>query len=346
MNQFYDYLFKDHLEGLNLVVESLGLIPLTDEQVEVYQYITSNFNITTINSIYDTTYNLVKSTKPELMDQLLLLRNEVDTIKLHHGTDNDTDVEYTPAVINSKVGRLFEVGNGSVQGMSKTIKAWNYSNKDKYVNWDIRSSQLSVITLLNEKYDLELELPTIEKFSTDKSFRKEYFDYLDIEEECEKPLYYSTLFGAQAKNSYKCVCYNLLGQDEDKIEQWKNDRLYLEIRSFYKVLGNKLRHEKELFNGILTIDATEKVKTKSGRNKYKYSKSQLVAFMMQGIESSFIFKLILECKKNNIPVYSYEFDGLVSGHGITEEIINNAKELSGFTNAVLEVKDFEDKFND
>jgi hypothetical protein len=31
---------------------------------------------------------------------------------------------------------------------------------------------------------------------------------------------------------------------------------------------------------------------------------------------------------------------------ITEEIINNAKELSGFTNAVLEVKDFEDKFND
>jgi len=60
--------------------------------------------------------------------------------------------------------------------------------------------------------------------------------------------------------------------------------------------------------------------------------------MLQGQEACFIHYLTIICTKNDIPVYKNEYDGLITGKEIPEELVQQAADVSGMANPVLELK--------
>lgn len=71
---------------------------------------------------------------------------------------------------------------------------------------------------------------------------------------------------------------------------------------------------------------------------YFRNSKKLSSFLLQGIESSFIFHLL---SANPDVCLSYEFDGLVVNKEIEEDLVEEARRISGFTSAKLIVKDFD-----
>ena len=60
--------------------------------------------------------------------------------------------------------------------------------------------------------------------------------------------------------------------------------------------------------------------------------------MLQGQKACFIHHLTVICSKNDIPVYKNEYDGLITGKVISEELVKQAAKASGMANPVLESK--------
>jgi hypothetical protein len=64
------------------------------------------------------------------------------------------------------------------------------------------------------------------------------------------------------------------------------------------------------------------------------------AFLLQGLEAAFIYTLITLSEDYGYEVRSCEHDGLIVYGDIPKEAVEKAQEMSGFTTAVLEPKEF------
>jgi hypothetical protein len=64
------------------------------------------------------------------------------------------------------------------------------------------------------------------------------------------------------------------------------------------------------------------------------------AFLLQGLEATFIYTLIALSEDYRYEVRSCEHDGLIVYGDIPKQAVEKAQEMSGFTTAVLETKEF------
>ena len=114
----------------------------------------------------------------------------------------------------------------------------------------------------------------------------------------------------------------------------------VELRSSVNMIGgdsDSIKFEDYCYNGIVFL------------NKYSSifaDPKKLSSFILQGIESSFIFHLSIALSYTDIEVISYEFDGIVTSKPIPEKYINYAREKSGFTTGQVLVKGFTKSLED
>lgn len=114
----------------------------------------------------------------------------------------------------------------------------------------------------------------------------------------------------------------------------------VELRSSVNAIGgdsDSIRFEDYCYNGIVFLNKYSSIFADS---------KKLSSFILQGIESSFIFHLSIALADVNIEVISYEFDGIVTSKPIPEKYINYAREKSGFTTGQVLVKDFTKSLED
>jgi len=185
-----------------------------------------------------------------------------------------------------------------------------------------------------------------------------------------KDCFYALIMGAQADNQHGTVYLNLKRHFKGNLEatkkahdrflelvdelitvtdQWR-DYIYCEAdrRYFYRHKG--LKHWKNQCGmrfkeyGIrddskshVLIDM-EKNKVVTAQRKIESCKRRLAAFMLQGQEACFIHHLTVISTKKGIPVYKNEYDGLITGKEIPEELVQQAAKASGMVNPVLESK--------
>lgn len=83
-----------------------------------------------------------------------------------------------------------------------------------------------------------------------------------------------------------------------------------------------------LFNGVNYVHK---------ENSIINNPKQLSSFYLQGIESAFIFHLCTLLP--NTDLYN-EFDGVVSREPIEDDVLEEARRLSGYKNAMVRVKPF------
>jgi hypothetical protein len=331
----------------NVVAQVLKTNPknqLSELQIESEATITRVINC---RSIVVGAYKLCdESTRVKVLKELIELASAkgLDITK-----DNQT---YVGSVVTSRTGRVFEI-LGGVQMASKWFKKLNYSNnhyndpvimstsKDTYYNYDLASSQPNIILHFHNKlvelgYIENSELPALEKYTTDKEYRDTYFKVYDITIGSGKKLGLATMFGAEASHCPGSTTKKIL-KTTNKINQWKYDPLYRDITGFYKVFAQYIRdhlidENGILFNGVRNVDTI---------NEYDNIKdSQLVACMLQGLESQFIMNLTIELYNNGYKVFSNEFDGVITNKPIDQSIIDKVIELTSFTRANPVIKDF------
>lgn len=114
----------------------------------------------------------------------------------------------------------------------------------------------------------------------------------------------------------------------------------VELRSSVNMIvgdSDSIKFEDYCYNGIVFL------------NKYSSifaDPKKLSSFILQGIESSFIFHLSIALADVGIEIVSYEFDGIVTSKPIPEKYINYAREKSGFTTGQVLVKDFTKSLED
>jgi hypothetical protein len=135
---------------------------------------------------------------------------------------------------------------------------------------------------------------------------------------------------------------NILSKFKDPIDIWlkyvkqyaKEQELtnieYFNLKVSNSNINDKLELDNNyIFNGIVYISKNSHIMN---------DKKMLSAFYLQGMESAFIYHLMTLLPHNTI--ISYEFDGLVVNMEIPEEIIQLARERSGFLTAVVVHKPF------
>lgn len=281
----------------------------------------------------------------------------------------------------SYTGRLF--ARNGVQGIAKISKSVIHEGK---FNYDIPNSQIRVLVQEFEKVKTRFwnEFSETERQYCEEGLKHliEYRDgdlkkediarNLRISVDDWKKCLYTLVFGGPLSaspetsigsimNKYKFVkgfnptkLYKELDKFKRPINIWLNycQRFYIE----YELTAEQ---EVDFNRAILAMDADI---SKYDPNDYcyngvvflsKYSdifldSKKLSSFILQGIESSFIFHLGIALNDRNagIEVISYEFDGIVTSKPIPEKYINYAREKSGFTTGQVLVKGFDKSLED
>ena len=264
----------------------------------------------------------------------------------------------------SYTGRLFQ--RQGLQGISRESKDIVHTGS---YNYDIPNSQLLILKqLLEEVYDKYSylfdeedrrrysNLGWITSYSLNKN---SIIKKVGIDPSDWKVSIYSIVFGSNLflnrENSVinTIVARNRLNKDFDLteyyetlkplsdlmtlwfkyVENYKKDyklspyseSILIRLENTYDLSIDGSRY---IYNGLMFIDK---------RDKLFDSKKRLSAFLLQGIEASFILTLSMAVRKDTL---SYEFDGLVTNKPIAEELIEEARRVSGFKYGTVIVKSF------
>lgn len=290
-------------------------------------------------------------------------------IEISRLSSRDTFLSYENVWRLSYTGRLFQ--RHGLQGVSKKTKTIVHHND---YNYDIPSSQLRILVeKLEEVYELYHEefteedklayegISTLERYIEDKDFKYTILEDTGVDSTTWKKAIYSMVFGANINNFNRqtalgvILYYNSGNKRFNKdvfisyLEMfWKPIQLwfkyilryyddytldvYAESRlnySLYMMSESSVNPKDYFYNGINFVD----------KRKYKFSnKAKLNSFILQGIESSFILRLMLL-----VPFHttSYEFDGLVVDKDIPLPLIERARQDSTFRTGTVIVKPFE-----
>ena len=289
-----------------------------------------------------------------------MLKNTISTFEdTGIGKKRDIKILHHRSDINiSYGGRIFHVDDLGTVGISREIKAANYKMIEEYIgvkinNYDLKASQMAAICSYAKRAGLP-EFETIKEYVKDPNIKVEIAKKLGIKVEYLKVLLLAKLFGSsdditeKTKNTYdniledagvkgKANKINLLfNLKNDIARNLFNDinRYFDSIPEIEKLFDRKIIGKDEwISNGCVWVN-TNKFKN---RSEYYYKKT-ISAFALQGLESYFIYTLINMATKYNYKVLSYEYDGIICIGEIPEEAINEAIRITGFDDAILEIK--------
>jgi hypothetical protein len=285
----------------------------------------------------DTLDNYLKSKTHTLIHKLATIYESTSTILtgdiLHHIAP--LRVSYT--------GRFYETDNLGTTGLSKKIKAENYELISKIldqpiVNYDLRASQLAAILSYGKQYGVEF--PAISLYVHDKANRGQLAAECNLPISLFKQLVLILLFGGQLDgNSVRDAFtkHGIVDRAELAISLRKfrttTTALRADLTTWYS-LALTIRPTL-ITNSIYLTNNVTTVPMSLIPNKRKLS-----AFLLQGMEASFILNLINLSKWSayNFHFLSYEFDGLITLGSIPAEAITRAMTISGFSQAILEPK--------
>lgn len=278
--------------------------------------------------------SIFKTTKYSLLDRQILVQH------------NKLRLSYS--------GRILPTGFNSTN-LRKEDKKINYHflstlTGRKIYNYDLNNSQLNCMLSYSDIFGLKYESL---KDYLQNNRRKEYANQIGIDQDILKGFLIRVVFGARLDlhksipNSLKDLYLEYGFNDFDKqvelhnkIQSHKGISLLLkdllkwgeDCRSIIKETHAGSQGLPDWYdNGVVMIHSQD-------LTRYK----EISSFLLQGMESSFICKLIEgqyhRIIGNDYGVISYEFDGIVTLGPVTEESISKARVLSGFKYAQLEIK--------
>jgi hypothetical protein len=131
-------------------------------------------------------------------------------------------------------------------------------------------------------------------------------------------------------------------------EKWRNHILYEKPKHYmYRHNGLNWRNAcGMIFKGFAVDDTENTVKiinTDTGEEVDSIRaldrlKRKLAAFFLQGREAFFIHNMTIACKENEIPVYTNEHDGIITGKVIPEKLIYNVANEVKLPGLKLDIK--------
>lgn len=247
-------------------------------------------------------------------------------------------------------GRFFETKNLGTTGLDRRTKAANYELMSKITgkvinNYDIRGSQLACILSYGKKHGFDYN--DIDLYVKDKSYRQTLADRIGIPVGLLKKLILILIFGGHdtipihESNSFKDTFFEYgysdineilkLHQSFKRVVRGIRDNIYRWYEDCETILNhhNHSRGNDRYYNGVTIV--------KKARLK---KRKHISAFLLQGMEASFILELINQSDRKLMDYYfiSYEYDGLITFGEIPEKAIEYAKIVSGFSEAILELK--------
>ena len=276
-------------------------------------------------------------------------------------------------------GRLF--ARNGVQGITKISKFVVHKGR---FNYDIPNSQIRVLVQELEKVKTRFwdEFNETEKQYCEEGL-KHLIEYRDgdlkkkdiarnlcISVDDWKKCLYTLVFGGPLSASPETSIGSIVNKYR-YVPGFKSSKLFKELDKFKRPINIWLNYCQRFYMEYeLTAEQEVDFKysliemgadpSKYDPNDYcyngiiflsKYSdifadSKRLSSFILQGIESSFIFRLSIALVDVGIEVISYEFDGIVTSKPIPEKYINYAREKSGFTTGQVLVKGFDKSLED
>lgn len=251
---------------------------------------------------------------------------------------------YVPYYVESTTGRLYEKGGG-MQMVSREMKHAAYSCLSNVYNYDLRSSQLSILLELSQRYGgfSKESFLCLSSYVCDKNAKYKYAQQVGISVDLWKKSLLALLFGSSFSSYGKIWIYVKEWVEEGKTKNAdvnsiiENLKIYM--RPFEKIKQewveilsrNFLRHKKK----ILYNDQKKKfiVRENTPEEQRIFS-----AFLLQGLESCFIRKIIALSDEYGYDVYANEHDGLIVHNKIPRAAVEKAKRETGFSSAQLEIK--------
>jgi hypothetical protein len=274
---------------------------------------------------------------------------------------------YEPAYRVKMSGRIYAI-KGGLQCCSKEMKVAAYTGVEGLANYDLKASQIS--GLLQQFEMAGLNTSWLETYRNNPEAKQVYADQIGISVSTWKKCLCSLLFGANLPKSSKVAAKKLSKAqvEDDPIKTAILGYLYEEtdrdaaktlecLAKFNKVVA-PLKDELDVWHewlvkewalkagrlgrGCLYLHNAAGIKfnfTEKSKKLPEWKlKSSLAAFVLQGVEASFIHNLTVESMKYSYKILSNEHDGLICVGKIPTEAVEVAAFRSGLKYAVLEEK--------
>jgi hypothetical protein len=273
--------------------------------------------------------------------------------------DKDTGIGiYVPAYQPSKTGRMFEIGGGC-QALSRAFKHAAYDLPGLH-NYDIRSSQVTALLEIGEKYGLDSQRTrTLQEYIDNKQSKFLYAARAGMDVDLWKQCLLSLFFGASTEKVIQVSSEQAItGSIYTEMVDWcqKNDTStdpdtlfaqfltiahpFIDVRDrWLRIIHQQILPEETyrrkgkqyLDNDVgKTIVIPKRINQKILR--------EVSAFLLQGLEAAFIYTLITLSDTYGYEVRSCEHDGLITWGIIPAEAVEISRVKSGFSTAILEEK--------
>ena len=354
---------KIHLPSYISAMKSLN--PILDLSTEDYKIF-----------VLDNLEQIENDVIPIDIKSIANFHRDVDLLTTGHNLKQNSKTrewEIRSTFVLSNTGRLF--ARNGVQGIAKISKSVVHKGK---FNYDIPNSQIRVLIQELEKVKVRFwgDFNDTEKQYCEEGLKHliEYRDgdlkkediarSLRISVDDWKKCLYTLVFGGPLSASPETSIGSIVNKYR-YVSGFKSSKLFKELDKFKRPINIWLNYcqrfymeyeltaeqEVDFKQSLIAMDADT---SKYDTNDYcyngilflsKYSDifadpKRLSSYVLQGIESSFIFHLGIILIDEGIDVVSYEFDGIVTSKPIPEKYINYAREKSGFTTGQVLVKDF------
>jgi hypothetical protein len=262
-------------------------------------------------------------------------------------------VRYHLAYHIGSTGRLYEKGRG-MQGITRALKRAGYMEVPCVVNYDLRSSQIAALIVLGKEFGLDTTW--FEAYVQDRHAKNFYAWKLGMEVECWKVCLLALLFGSNLHYKAGAVREVLARDMEFRHASPAEIEVVLQkmaivcapllsvIETWYRMLGTtvlaqRIQTSPRVPGKYICNAAGARFAIVEGPLAHS-TLSQLNAFLLQGLEASFIHWVTKLSVHYEYVVRSNEHDGVVSQGRIPDAAIQEARVRSGFHTAILEEKAF------
>jgi hypothetical protein len=283
---------------------------------------------------------------------------------LYEQWDGDEVVSYLPGYKGSIGGRLYEIGGG-MQSMPREFKRAAYRGISNLANYDIRSCHLAIIAQYCRQEGCPLSI--LEDYVANPEAKKDWArrafgsgdEKVSLWKECIISLIYGAALGRCDKSAlFKNIVYwyadHMVSYTKEDIGR-AYDNFYrvavpfIEARkTWYRVLQEQIipahTHRRYKGKGDLYLTNACGAEVLLPDTMRDCELRTLSSFFCQGLESAFICHLTLLSERYGFKVRSIEHDGLIVTskykpmYQIPERAIEEARQQSGFSTAILEEK--------
>jgi hypothetical protein len=258
-------------------------------------------------------------------------------------------LEYKQNYKPGATGRIFEVGG--FQSISRDVKKAAMKDIQDVYNYDIRSSQIAALCQVVQTVGIDPQI--LVNYLDNPASKIDYAIKCGFVDEKGTPqdvvwkkCLMSLVFGGSMTEFFGAPYKTIKEFDQEnagdlflRFQEVVKPFLVL-INKWYDKLDRYLElHSHNHKHGRFFTNAAG-VRINLDTDDIARDKKKLSAFILQGLESSFIHHLTLLSEDYGFRVISNEHDGLVTIGTISSEAIQKAKKESGFKLASLELKDF------